>query len=290
MARTIEQALAQSVQPDEIIVFDQGDTEAAERDRIVASGGGVVRWLHGDTPSLTAARNQILAHTTCDVVAFVDDDVLLPGDFVARCSQRFEDPCISCLQIGIHQRRDDVAIEDLSCDNREQTCFPQFADEAFHDQHVLLFGCHAVRREAAISVGGYDEQFVGSAFGEDVEFGQRLRKAGHRIHHDPDWWLVHIRAPRGGCRMHEWPAWMESASIWLSIVRYGIREGRFGILFWASLRHGPLLRANVTRPWRQPQAWAAYLRGMAAGILRGFKAARSPFSPANPSEDEFRQA
>lgn len=277
------------MQPAEIIVCDQGETEERP-DGAVREGKGVVRWVRGARPSLTAARNQILSETACDVVVFVDDDVLLPGDFVERCVKSFERPGVVCLQAGIFQRHDGVAIEELTCSNRAKTCFAQFDYDRFHDEHVLLFGCHAVRRDVAIALGGYDEQFEGTAFGEDVEFGQRVRKAGFRIHYDPDWWLVHMRAPRGGCRLLEWPAWIESANIWLSIVRYGVREGRFGILFWASLRHGPLLRKNVTRVWRQPLAWAAYLRGMAIGIFRGSRPVRSPFARGDRSDPELLEA
>jgi GT2 family glycosyltransferase len=278
VAKTIAQALEQSVRPTEIVVYDQGETDEKVREEIVGAAGGVVRWIQGERPSLTAARNQILLCTTCDVVAFVDDDVLLPATFVERCVEKFKEDQVVCLQCGIFQRHDDVEVDKLAIDNRSTTCFPQFDYDQFQDAHFLLFGCHAVRREVAITVGGYDEQFVGSAFGEDVEFGQRVLRAGHGIHYDPEWWLVHVRAPQGGCRIHEWPAWMESCNLWLSIARYGLREGRFGVLFWASLRHGPLLKRNVLSVWRQPAAWASYLFGMAIGIRRGIRQVVSPFS------------
>lgn len=278
VAKTIAQALAQSVPPTEIVVYDQGETDPEARDRIVREAQGSVRWIQGDRPSLTAARNQILARTICDVVAFVDDDVLLPSTFVERCVERFSNEKIVCLQCGIFQRHNAEDIAHLTCENRFTTCFPQFDYDEFHDRHSLLFGCHAVRREVAVLLGGYDEQYVGSAFGEDVEFGQRVLRAGHRIHHDPEWWLVHVRAPRGGCRVHEWPAWMESCNLWLSIARYGLRAGRFRVLFWVSLRHGPLLKRNVLGVWRQPAAWISYLYGMVIGIRRGLRPVSSPFS------------
>ena len=61
VATTIAQALAQSVRPTEIVVYDQGETDPGARDRIVREAQGIVRWMQGDRPSLTAARNQILA-------------------------------------------------------------------------------------------------------------------------------------------------------------------------------------------------------------------------------------
>ena len=287
VARTVTEALAQSTKPDEVIVYDQGDSDVAGPGRAPeADGAERVRWIQGGRPSLTAARNQILAHTSCELVIFIDDDVLLPTDFIERCLERFMQDDVTCLQCEVFQRKENVEIDELTCENRWATCFPQFAPERPNGEHSLLYGCHAVRREVAVGVGGYDEYFVGSAFGEDVEFGYRVLAAGHRLHLDPAWWLVHVRAPRGGCRIDEWPQWMESANIWLSITRYGIRERRFGVLFWASLRHGPLLRRNVVYPWRQPMAWVSYVFGMAVGIGRGMRRASSPLvrSMTEPSQ------
>ena len=277
---TLDEVISQTFQPNEIIVCDQNSPSLSGSATCLArmNEEGKIRWLKGSPPSLTAARNRIVSVSKSEVIVFIDDDVLLPTNFVEQCVTCFREKRVVCLQCQIHQRKDDVQIASLDRSRPGTGCFPQFEAQEPHNRHSLLFGCHAVRREVAIDVGGYDEQFVGPAFGEDVEFGQRIRRAGYNIHFEPNFWLIHLKAPQGGCRISDWPEWTKSANMWLSIVRYGMREGRFTILFWASLRHGPLLKRNVVQFWRQPLAWASYVFGMVRGIIRGLSSARSPFT------------
>ena len=62
-------------------------------------------------------------------------------------------------------------------------------------------GCNiSVRRSAAETVGGFDEQFIANAVGEDAEFCARIRRRGGIIHYSARAALVHVQAVRGGCR------------------------------------------------------------------------------------------
>jgi GT2 family glycosyltransferase len=55
------------------------------------------------------------------------------------------------------------------------------------------------RKQVIVAVGGFDENFVGSAIGEDTEFSYRARRLG-LIRYSPAAYLVHLRAPSGGTR------------------------------------------------------------------------------------------
>ena len=55
------------------------------------------------------------------------------------------------------------------------------------------------RKQVIDDLGGFDENFLGPAVGEDAEFSHRVGKAG-LIHYTPAAHLVHLKAPGGGAR------------------------------------------------------------------------------------------
>src|SRR5437879_3752092 len=82
----LENVLAQSVLPDEILVADQTPQHDSATltflQHLVSSNQ--IKLLLLPEPSLTAARNEIIKASTCDFIIFIDDDVVLPDDFIAR--------------------------------------------------------------------------------------------------------------------------------------------------------------------------------------------------------------
>jgi GT2 family glycosyltransferase len=90
-----------------------------------------------------------------------------------------------------------------------------------------------VRREVAISVGGFDEQFTRTWF-DDADFSWRMYKEGARIVFDPAASLVHLKTQGGGNRPSGKDAYvLFDAESW-SIVFYFWRKN-FGI--WKVWRH-----------------------------------------------------
>ena len=55
------------------------------------------------------------------------------------------------------------------------------------------------RRDLIISMGGFDEEFVGNAFREETDFCLKLRNSSYRIIFDPDAAVIHYWNTDGGC-------------------------------------------------------------------------------------------
>ena len=72
VGHAIDSALAQTVPPHEIVVFDDGSTD--DTASVLATYGARVRVFAGSNQGVAAARNFMCAHATGDYVAFLDAD------------------------------------------------------------------------------------------------------------------------------------------------------------------------------------------------------------------------
>ena len=175
--------------PHELLVVDDGATDATPE---VAERFGARLIRHGERRSLNAARNTGLREAGADLIAFVDDDVLVPprwldalvegaarhpdaeafgGPIFARfeghtpraCGR--EDPPITTLDLG----GEDVEAE-------------------------MVWGANfAVRRSAIERIGEFDET-LDRGHGDEEDWLMRLRAASGRIVYLADAGLDHRRS------------------------------------------------------------------------------------------------
>jgi glycosyltransferase involved in cell wall biosynthesis len=290
LVETIENVLSR-IGPDmELIVVDQNRMlDAATEERLDGwHRAGALRRVRAERPSLTAARNLALGLARAEVVLFVDDDVVLSETLLEQHVHRHRSGAYAAVAGRVYQWR--YGPELPSWTDPRATDNPQPLPPGYSLDHVgpidWFIGCHvSVRRADVIDVGGYDESFVGPAFGEDTDLARRLTAAGKVVFFDSGIRLIHRRSPSGGCRIpgdRTWSGWTKSANHFLYMFRHGrtLRE-RAHYLMWG-LRSGPLLRENFVRPWRWPVTWLDVSRALRYGWER-HRAVRSPFTgPAPP--------
>jgi glycosyltransferase involved in cell wall biosynthesis len=180
-------ALVQSIPPArEIIVVDDASTD--ETASVAADHGALlVRLARNSGPS--AARNAGGRTARGDVLFFVDADVVVAPDAVARVTRAFAaDPGLAAV-FGSYDRRP-----------RAPGLVSQYRNLLHHYVHqtgnpeasTFWAGCGAVRRSIFLAIGGFDAERFPRAI-EDIELGQRLRAAGHRIRLDRDLQGTHLK-------------------------------------------------------------------------------------------------
>jgi glycosyltransferase involved in cell wall biosynthesis len=77
LGETLESVFAQTVQPHEIIVVDDGSVDGTEA--VVNSFGNRIRYIKQDNQGISGARNTAIRAATGDWIAFLDaDDLILP--------------------------------------------------------------------------------------------------------------------------------------------------------------------------------------------------------------------
>jgi glycosyltransferase involved in cell wall biosynthesis len=159
----------------ECIVVDDGSTDqSAELAR--AQGARVVR--AGTTPGGPArARNLGVAQARGSLVCFIDADVLVRPDTLARFVRVFEaDPALAAAFGSYDDSPDAPGV------------LSQYRNLLHHFVHqtarpaasTFWAGCGAIRRDVFLAVGGFDPAYRRPCI-EDIELGYRLRGAGHAI-------------------------------------------------------------------------------------------------------------
>ena len=129
-----------------------------------------------------AARNAGSEEASAEVLVFVDSDVEVDAEALARIERRFgEDPGLAAV-FGAYD--DDPADSGLASRYRN-LLHHHVHSGAGGEAETFWAGLGAVRREAFETAWGFDADRYPRASVEDIELGMRLRRQGSRILLDP---------------------------------------------------------------------------------------------------------
>jgi glycosyltransferase involved in cell wall biosynthesis len=247
---TLDSLLAQRTEAAyEIVVVDDGAPDATAA--VVGARPGVRYAAHGEGRGLNAARNTGLRESRAPVIAFVDDDVLVPPgwvDALVEGSQRhttaeaFAGPIRARFEgrtpRGCGREDPPITTLDLGTEDCEA---PSGWGANF-----------AVRRAAVERVGPFDERIV-RPHGDEEEWFERLTAAGGRVVYLADAGLDHRRTAE---------------------------DARLGPLARAAYARGRAARASDRRRSRAPSlmrelrvlagcVWHTARRGCPQGVIMG---------------------
>lgn len=269
-ARTLSSAMSTTDSAVPVIVVDQSDGEtAAEVARLCSDAGARVRYVRDPVPGASRARNQALLAAQTPLVVFLDDDCTLPAGafdaFVTAC----RDAPDAAIAFG------GVRAALVPTDGFVPTYRPRRSAVLRGRASKLRDGgigaLMALRREAALGAGGFDERLGPGAelrACEEGELAYRLLKAGYALLHVPGAVADHYgvkRAAEGtqyafhtyrgigaAYAMHLWAGDPVAA---LLLLQEAARIG-FGMAGAMLTRRGPF--------------GVAKLRGLASGVVRGW--------------------
>ena len=203
----IDSALAQTYANVEIIVVDDGSTEAETRERLRDSRRPRTRVIHVPHAGLAAARNRALAESTAAYVCALDADDRLDPAFLAKAVAVLErDPTIAFVSAWLRAFGDDT-----------WEWKPERCDlETLLSENTVLTAA-LVRREALLAVGGYD--------------------AGMPVQGDEDWdlWLTLAEHGYRGVILPE------------VLFHYRRRAGTMSSECWHGPGHMPLARYRIAK-------------------------------------------
>lgn len=183
IARTLDSVLAQTYPNVEVVVVDDGSTDDT-KDIVAGYEEQGVRYHFQESRGVAAARTRAAQHARGELIAFQDDDDLMPADRIVNLVAALQLHPSATFAIGRVQMIDanDVPVG--------QPVVPAFsrgldhpvlvddAPRAILARRLPVVVPHATlfRREVGEQVGWFDERFPATC--EDVDFFIRLAQRG----------------------------------------------------------------------------------------------------------------
>jgi glycosyltransferase involved in cell wall biosynthesis len=193
--------LNQKVQPFEILVVDQTTDHKESTSTFLKNHESNIFRLIQAIPSLTKARNTGAQSARGSHLVFIDDDTLLPDDFISNYQRSFTDGYMA-VQGGITEPGKQI-IADRP---------PWFSNRGFWHgastcvtvglTNIFTGANFGVSRDVYCKLSGFDEGYEGVALREDSDFGLRCHASGCNIRFDPSCRLFHRRESTGGVDAH----------------------------------------------------------------------------------------
>jgi glycosyltransferase involved in cell wall biosynthesis len=278
----------QDISPDafEVIVVDDGSEPPLEPIVRDAAGAKQMRCERQPPGGLNAGRNRGASAATGDVLAYLDDDVLVPPTWARSLLEGFERLGCDAIAGRIRLRLGAESPRWLSSKLRRYLSELDLGDEPTWlrpDQDPYGANC-AVTREAFERVGGFgdalDREGASLRSNGDVEFFRRLRGAGGQIAYWPSACVEHrVPAERLTAEWFRRRAFAQGHSDMLLLppssgaghaaTRSARELARFG-------RTAPILARNLAlgRGAMGAWIWASYCRGRLSTLRDAQRAAR----------------
>ena len=263
---TLSHLLALQPAPGEILVVDQTEQHPpdVEVELRRLESGGRIRILRFSPPSIPRALTGGLREAKGSVVLYLDVDVEPASNLVAAHAARYAAGCAAvCGQVLQPGEEPDPQANAGPRGGGFRADLDFRFNGSRETEIASVISCNlSVDRSVALSLGGFDEQFIGSAYRYETDFARRLISAGHRILFAPEASVRHLRLPTGGTRSQgdhlARPSPRHSCGDYYFAFRHARGAERLGYLARRLVRETGN-RYYLRRPWKLPRKlWSEF--------------------------------
>jgi glycosyltransferase involved in cell wall biosynthesis len=174
LAKALASVSAQTVGYDELIVVDDGSTDASVE---IALPGNARFARHGSNLGRGAARATAVREARGELILFCDAGIELPPRFLELARERMRDFAVAGVFGWVNSSGSTLAER-----WRARHLFKIGTSKALRSDALLATGCALLRRAAILEAGNFRADLRA---GEDAELGRRLLARGYSVIFDP---------------------------------------------------------------------------------------------------------
>lgn len=192
-------SLARLAEPvEQVVVVDASSTDHTREVAALGVGAQYV-WAPQLAGWMTRSRNEGLRWVTGDVIAFLDDDVVVDVGWAQALRDAYLDETVAAVagrtRNGIDgEERYELPVGRYLPTGRLTEGFAMAAAEPFEVDHGIGANM-SFRREVLAELGGFRDDYPGTALREDTDMFLRVRSIGGRVLYQPDALVDHLPAP-----------------------------------------------------------------------------------------------
>jgi glycosyltransferase involved in cell wall biosynthesis len=263
---TINYLLRLDPGPIEILVVDQTEDHGTNIIRALfqMDTNGSIQWVRLKQPSTTQAMNVGLLKARSGIVLFVDDDVIPHSDLISAHLKAYNEGKIGLVAGRVIQPWDVGKPEGIYDGiSRWYSNKKKYVAE--------FIGCNfSVRKELAVKVGGFDENFIQVAYRYESEFSERVLTNGYHILFEPMATVTHLRLNDGGTRSYGEQLKSikpcHSVGEYYYLIRSQFTNKKVLKLLWRPFR-AIRTKHHLFHPWWIPVTLISELLGFAVAIF-----------------------
>jgi GT2 family glycosyltransferase len=271
----------------ELLVIDNAPSD--DRTRTVVERRQDVRYIRESRPGLDFARNRALREATTDLIAFVDDDVIVDQLWLLGLRQALAQHPDAAAVTGLVFPAELATDAQVLFERRggfqkhfTTTCFSSsLYNHPFYPCLGGKFGtgCNmALVRSIALELGGFDEALdAGAALpgGGDADMFYRIVRAGYPLVYEPQFVVFHRhRREYAQLRRQYCRSWGQGLMAHIAkTYRYDVpqrRKLRALTRWWFGDQLRSLVKSLAGRHVLPPDLVAAELWGGVVGLLRAY--------------------
>lgn len=218
VSRLLDSLADQDTPADEVVLVDDSDDDRTERvaesarDPLAAGGCDLVHVRREDGSGMTDARNAAIETAAGDVLAFLDDDVECPPDWIGTLRRLWADHPEAGAIGGPALIVDDDGeyAEELIRSDENYNWINEYGEQRSKEYRWLpsrivetdqLGGANmSFRRETLTELGGFNAIYRGSEMYEDTDIMARLRRRDRTVLYCPELAVRHYETPKTGAQ------------------------------------------------------------------------------------------
>jgi GT2 family glycosyltransferase len=171
----------------ELVLVDDSSTD---RSRAIAEEHGATVVPSGGRLGPAGARNVGVEHARGGIIFFVDSDVMVRPDTLARLADAFDrDPALDGV---IAVQAPAMRFRNICSLYKNLWMYWTYVRRAGEDVPLFYTTAAAIRRQAFVDSGGFDLNYTNPNV-EDTDYGQKLARLGYRIRILPDLEVEHVK-------------------------------------------------------------------------------------------------